>query len=305
MSPLDITISIVSYRRPDLVDACLRSLFADLDRSGLRADVFIVDNAPGDGTAEMVRRQHPRAHLIEPGTNLGFGRANNLAIATGTGRYHLVLNPDTVICPGALAALVAFADRHARAGMVTPRLLNPDGSLQHSCFLFPNLRMAWLGFFPVVPMDSTHNGRYPEARYAAPFAPQHALGACLLVRRTAIDDVGPFDPRYFMYFEETDWCYRMRQRGWQVLYTPDASVVHVGAGTTRALAEEMSAQFARSQAQFFRKHRGLPGYLALKVIVVTGLMHWLARSSLAYLRRRLPAPLLRQRLRNYWRILWF
>ncbi len=300
----DLSISIVSYRTPDLVGSCLRSVLADL-ASPLTAEIFVVDNAPGDGTAEMVRSEFPSVRLIESGRNLGFGRANNLAITASRGRYVLVLNPDTVVQPGTLSALVRFADAHPRAGAVGCRLVGEDGSLQHSCFLFPNLRMAWLGFFPLIPLDSTRNGRYPEARYQRAFHTQHTLGACLLVRQQAIDEVGAFDERFFMYFEETDWCYRLRQRGWQIYYTPEASVVHVGAASTSVVKEEMSVQFACSQAQFYRKHYGWRGYLALKVIVAAGLTHWAARSSLAYLRRRIPAGLLRQRMSNYWRILRF
>jgi N-acetylglucosaminyl-diphospho-decaprenol L-rhamnosyltransferase len=267
-----------------------------------------VDNASRDGSAELVRVRFPEARLLANAENVGFGRANNRAIALARGRYVLLLNPDTEPAPDAIRALVRFADANPTAGIVGGRLENEDGTHQHSAFRFPDWKQALFGFFDnLVPLDSRINGRFPARRYERPFVAEHLLGACLLIRREALATVGAFDPDYFMYFEETDLCARMRKAGWRNLYTPDARVRHVGASSTSApeVREKMSVEFHRSQARWYRTHRGLAGYAGLKAIVWAGVAYRFARSLRAYARGRIDARLLRERLDGYWRILWF
>ena len=301
---LDLSVIVVSYNGREELARCLAAIRAA--SAGLDAELIVVDNASGDGSAEMVAERFPEAHLIANHANVGFGRANNQAFEVARGRYLLLLNPDTEPAPNALRTLLAFADANPRAGLVGGRLEYPDGRHQHSAFHFPDWKQALFGFFDtLVPLDSRPNGRYAASRYARPFAAEHLLGACLLVRREALEQVGPFDARYFMYFEETDLCARMRRAGWQNLYTPDARVRHVGAGTTSAVKEKMSVEFHRSQAIFYRTHRGPVGYAMLKAIVWAGIAYRLARSLRAYARGKIDGALLRERLDGYWRILWF
>ena len=299
----DLSIVVVSYNTREVLRRCLELVRAG--SRGLDVELIVVDNASTDRSAEMVAECFPEATLIANQRNVGFGKANNLAFLRTRGRYVLLLNPDTAVGPDALAELVRFADAHPDAGVVGARLEYPNGSLQHSAFRFPDLRQAWFGFFDVVPIDSRINGRYEPARYERPFRAEHLLGACLLLRREALEQVGPFDPRYFMYFEETDLCARLRRAGWDNLYTPAARVVHLGATSTGAARERMSVEFHRSQAYFYRKHYGPAGYAALKAIVWLGVGYRLARSLRAYVRGRIDAALLRERLVGYWRILWF
>ncbi|MDP8921257.1 MAG: glycosyltransferase family 2 protein [Chloroflexota bacterium] len=300
----DLSIVVVSYNGREALARCLAASRAAID--GLAAELIVVDNASVDGSPALVAGRFPEARLIANRDNVGFGRANNQAFAVARGRYILLLNPDTEPAPDALRNLVTFADANPRAGLVGAWLEYPDGRHQHSAFRFPDWKQALFGFFDnVVPLDSRLNGRYPPCRYARPFAAEHLLGACLLVRREALEQVGMFDPRYFMYFEETDLCARMRRAGWLNLYTPDARVRHVGAGTTSAHKEKMSVEFHRSQARFYRAYRGLAGYAILKAIVWAGIAYRLARSLRAYARGRIDGALLRERLDGYWRILWF
>jgi GT2 family glycosyltransferase len=156
-----------------------------------------------------------------------------------------------------------------------------------------------------VPLDSEINGRYSPAQVDRPFETEHLLGACMLFRREALDQVGLFDPAFFMYYEETDLCVRLKAAGWRNYYLPSARVMHVSAASTSAASEQMSVQFHRSQAIFYRQHRGLGGYAALKAIVWAGTAYRLARSVRAYLRGRIGRDLLSERLVGYWRILWF
>jgi N-acetylglucosaminyl-diphospho-decaprenol L-rhamnosyltransferase len=303
--PPDLSIVVVSYNTCDVLACCLDAIRTA--RAGLASELIVVDNASHDGSPAMVAERFPEARLIANRENVGFGRANNQAFEVARGRYLLMLNPDTEPAPDAIRQLLAFADANPRAGIVGGRLENPDGSHQHSAFRLPDWKQALFGFFDVIPLDSRLNGRYAPDCYERPFRAEHLLGACLLLRRETLDQVGHFDPRFFMYFEETDLCARVREAGWLILYTPDARVRHRGASSTSvpALKEKMSVEFHRGQALFYRKHRGLAGYAVLKAIVWAGIAYRLARSLRAYARGRIDGALLCERLPGYWRILWF
>jgi len=264
-----------------------------------------VDNASHDGSAALVAEQFPEVRLIANDENVGFGQANNQAFAVAHGRYLLVLNPDTIVPPGTLRDLVALGDACPEVGVVGPRLEFEDGTFQHSAFRFPDWKQALFGFFDVVLLDTEINGRYPDAKFTQPFVAEHLLGACLLVRRDALEQVGTFDAGFFMYFEETDLCVRLRNAGWQNLYTPNVRVIHIRGGSTSAVSEKMSVAFHRSQARYYRRHRGLGGYLILKAIVWPGIGYRLARSLRAWVRGRIGTALLRERIVGYWSILWF
>jgi GT2 family glycosyltransferase len=271
---------------------------------GEPAEIVVVDNASDDGTAVLVRERFPNVTLLENPTNEGFGRAANRGWRETTAPYVVILNPDTELRPGAAWALLDFAAAHPRAGLVGPRVLNADGTLQHSCFRFPSLKMVLTGFFGLLPLDSPANGRYRPDEYERPHPVEHLLGACLLVRREAAEQVGLLDDGFYMYFEETDLCYRLRRAGWESWYTPDATVIHHGAHSTSREPERMSAAFYRSQARFYQKHYRLPAYLALKALSVLGVTYWTARTARGLLRRRVSAATARRRLASYWSIIW-
>jgi GT2 family glycosyltransferase len=275
------------------------------DRGTLDVELIVVDNASHDGTPAMVAERYPTVRLIANGENVGYGRACNQGIGVARGRYVLVLNQDIAVRPGALRALVDAADRRREAGSIGARLEYEDGRFQHSAFRFPDWKQAFFGFFDgLVPLDSEVNGRYRSDQLDTTFDAEHLLGACLLLRRDALEQVGAFDPTYFMYFEETDLCMRLWKAGWRNVYLPTARAMHVSAASTSAASERMSVEFHRSQAIFYRRHRGADGYALLKLIVWAGTGYRLARSLRAYLRGRIGAPLLRERMVGYWRILW-
>jgi N-acetylglucosaminyl-diphospho-decaprenol L-rhamnosyltransferase len=300
---LDVSVCIVTYNSARLIERCLDAVLAAAD--GLDLEVIVADNTSKDGTADLVAARYPGVQLIRTGGNLGFGKANNLAFRQARGRYLLVLNPDAVVQADAIRELVQFADAHPNTGLVGGRLEYEDGRFQHSAFKFPSLQQAFFGFFDVVPIDSEINGRYPPEQFERPFRAEHILGAFILLRRAAIESVGAFDPRIFMYFEETDLCYRLRRAGWQNCYVPSARCLHVGGASTSEHAEAMSVEFHRSQAYFYRKQYGLTAYLALKMVVVAGIGYRFARSLRALVRGRIGWPLFHERTVNYFRILTF
>jgi N-acetylglucosaminyl-diphospho-decaprenol L-rhamnosyltransferase len=304
VSSVAVSVIVVGYNRRDLLARCLDSVL--VDNGEISVEMIVVDNASHDGTSEMVADRFPGVRVIANQANLGYGGALNEGIAVASGRYVLVLNQDIALRPGALQAMVAFAEAHPDAGAVGPRLEYEDGQFQHSAFRFPDWKQAFFGFFDgLAPLDSEINGRYSDRQLEAPFAAEHLLGACMLLRRAAIDQAGAFDPTYFMYYEETDLCVRLVRAGWRNYYLPTARVMHVSAASTSAASEQMSVQFHRSQAIFYRRLYGPKGYAALKAIVWAGVGYRLARSVRAFTRGRIGASLLRERIAGYWRILWF
>jgi GT2 family glycosyltransferase len=221
-----------------------------------QVEIIVVDNASADDSAEMVRTKYSQVLVIENRENAGFARANNQAIAAGSGTYILLLNSDTEVHEGALQALVAFMDAHPRAGAAGARLLNSDGSPQAACHpMLTPWREAWRLMF----LDNL----WPKASYRiddwdieTPRQVEVIKGACLLLRRAALDEVGLLDERYHMYTEEVDLCYRLNEAGWELWYVPRAIVTHHGGASSALAAEEMYLQLYRSKLQFYRKMGG-------------------------------------------------
>jgi GT2 family glycosyltransferase len=260
MTQPDLTIVIVSWNTRRLLEACLGSLYSTANRQptagSLRFETIVVDNASADGSPAMVRECFPAVRLIECDRNLGFAAGNNRALREASGRYAALLNSDTEARPGALECLVAFMDAHDKAGACGPRLLNPDGSLQPSCspMLTPGREFWRLLFLDAV----WPRGTYPMHRWdtSQPRRVETIKGACLLLRRAALSQIGLLDESYFMYTEEVDLCYRLARAGWELWWTPDAEVIHHGEASTRQRREDMYIQLYRSKTQFYRKFGG-------------------------------------------------
>jgi GT2 family glycosyltransferase len=271
---VDLSVVIVSWNVRDLLQACLESLRPAWERTW--AEVIVVDNASTDGTLDLVRDHYPAVRLIANAANRGFGAANNQGMAAAGGRYFLLLNPDTVVLPGALEILAGFLDAHPRVGLVAPRLLNPDGSLQRNAFHFPGLMQVALDLFPLHPRltESRLNGRYRrEPRAKGPFAIDHPLGAAMMVRREVWEETGGFDEDYFMYAEEVDWCRRIHHAGWTIWQVPAAEIVHCGGQSTRQMPDSMFIELWRARYRFFRRYHG-PVYQAVVRLLVRLGMLW-------------------------------
>jgi hypothetical protein len=312
-----IGVVIVSYNTSAMLRDCLRSLAS----CQLPLHIVVVDNASHDDSVSMVRRDFPNVHLLALAHNQGFAAANNhglrclgfastasAAPASPPPAYALLLNPDTIVHPGAIETLLAFAQAHPRVGVVGPRLLNADGSLQTAAFRFPTLSMSLLDVFPpgdVLPgrlYDSWWHGRYPQAQQPAntqPCAIDHPLGACMLVRRAAIDEVGLLDARYFMYSEEIDWCWRIRRAGWAIWHEPRAQITHLGGGATRQVRHSMLIELHRSRVRFFQQHYPARLLRAHRLITRLGMLRLILRSWRAYARGQLGRDDLRARLWAY------
>lgn len=273
----DISVVIVSWNTREYLKACLRSVYADQPD----VEVIVVDNASTDGSADMVEHEFPQAKLIRNADNYGFARAANQGIKASSGRYVLLLNPDSKVCPGALKALVEFADSHAEGGLFGPKILNADGSLQSSCRRFPSPQAALF--------RNTFLGRlFPKNRYVAEYlmaewdhsTPREVdwlSGAALMLRRSMLDEIGLLDERFFMYCEDVDIAYRAKQAGWKAFYFPGATVVHFLAKSSDQAPNRMIWLFHRSMYAFFKKHYAPKWSAILRLIVPIGVF---ARAAL-------------------------
>ncbi len=300
-----LAVIVVSYNTVNLLRRCLGTLEASLRRAGdVEWKVAVVDNGSVDGSPDMVERDFPDVRSWRLGENRGFAAANNVAIHELDAEYYLFLNPDTEVLGDAPSALIRFLSTRPEVGLVGGRLLNPDLSFQDSCFRFPTLPMTFLDFFPINHRltRSGLNGRYPRSWYRHPFEIDHPLGACMCVRRQVIDRVGGFDEGFFMYCEEVDWCLRMKQAGWQIMYTPDAEIVHHVGASSRQNAGPMLVQLHRSRDRFFEKHYGTLYALAARQIVRLGMSAAAMQANRDFEAARIDGLELARRLEIYRRV---
>lgn len=257
---MDLSISIVSWNTRDVLDQCLKSVYDNTQ--GIEFEVIVVDNASSDDTVQMVRDKYPQVRLIVNTENVGFARANNQALAVSSGDHFALLNPDTVVQPNALNRLVAFCSSQPQCGACGPMLLNPDETLQPSWAALPSLRQEVLGRQDRA-IDSTDYSSLGPAELSNmdPFSVGWLGGACLVVLRSVIDLVGPMDEGYFMYCEETDWCWRIAQAGFGIYYVPSASVVHLGGQSSKQTALKCQLWLQSSKIRLARKRFGYLGAL--------------------------------------------
>jgi len=258
--PLDVSIIVVNWNTRDLLRDCLRSVF--VATQSVTYEVIVVDNASADGSVAMLEREFPAVRIVANGANLGFAAANNQGIALAQGRYVLLLNSDTIVMDLAIDKTIEFADRHPDAAVTGCRVLNPDGSLQQTCFMFPSLlnQLLFAAYLYQLFPKSRFFGREQMSWWNRDDAREVDVvtGCYMLVRRDAIDDVGPMDDKFFMYAEETDWCYRFRMSGWQCRFTPDAQIVHIGGGSAPKLGSRRARIANRSFARYMFKHWSRP-----------------------------------------------
>ncbi len=254
----DLSVVVVNWNTAGLLQGCLASLPAAC--AGLACETLVVDNASRDGSAALVRERFPDAALIEAGANLGFAGGNNLALPRCRGAFVLLLNPDTVCPPGSLARLVAFARGRQELGAAGPLLTDADGRPTISWGFFPAARHHWLGCLdPARRLGGRFWGErvvHVPARGEPSRKVDYVAGACLLMPREALARVGALDERFFLYFEETDWCRRAKDAGLAVWYCAEAEIVHLEGRAAAAVSDFSLRQFQHSYRLFLRKHHG-------------------------------------------------
>ena len=289
---LDLLIVILNYNTRDLLRNCLHSLRG---QRGLRVAVCVVDNASPDGSADMVATEFLEVTLVRNPLNNGFSAGNNLGLRTfgfpskAQSRYVMLLNPDTIVPPNALAQLIAFAEQHPDVGIVGPKLLLEDGTLDKACRRsFPTPEVALyrlLGLsklFPKSKRFGRYNMTYLDIDQSAEV--DAVVGACMLVRADAVAKVGLLDEQFFMYGEDLDWCLRIKQVGYRVMYYPIVTVHHIKRAASRA-SQKAQFEFQRAMWLFYKKHYQPHTALPVDLLVKLGLV---LRGRGALLREMLP-----------------
>jgi GT2 family glycosyltransferase len=299
---MELSIVIVNWNTRELTAQCLDSLRDELAALGGQAEVVLVDNASTDGSLTHLRDRLPSLHLIPNPHNAGFAAANNQGIRRSTGRLILLLNSDTIVHPGALRALLDFMSAHPQAAAAGARLLNPDGSLQPSCFPAPTLGREFWRLFHLDRLRPRSVYNMADWRTDQPREVDNILGACMLLRREIVEQVGGMEEGYFMYSEETDWCLRIRRAGGRVYWVPQAQITHLGGQSTRQAETQMFLALYRSKIMYFRKHHSRLHALAFKLLLLLACAARLLAAPLALLQ---PPPARAQNLAlagRYWRL---
>jgi len=280
---VDVSIIIVSFNTRDLLRKCLMSLQSGAN--GISSETFVVDNASDDGSAEMVEQEFRDVRLIRNDTNRGFAAANNIAMSQTSGRYIVLLNSDTEASQDAIPTLVHFMDDRPSVGYCGPRLVNKDGSHQASARRFPTVLS---GAYSILGLTSRRvNSRHTLDLHLArgdrdDFAADWLSGACLLVRSDVVAQIGQLDEGFFLYFEETDWCQRMANAGWEGWFVSAAEVIHLGGqsvrgdGDGRPFSGDHPVYWVRSRRRYMRRYHGWFGmWLSETIEVVLYAAIWL------------------------------
>jgi GT2 family glycosyltransferase len=294
---VDLSVIVINWNTRQLLLDCLRSVYGSIRSSTF--EVFVVDNGSTDGSVEAVSIAYPSATIIANGRNEGFAKANNIAIRQMRGSYAVLLNSDTLMKDGAIDGLRAFMDSHPEAGMCGPQLLYGDASSQMSTGTFPDI-LGELTCRTFARLVTGSKRRYLPAPHTGPSAVDFIIGACMFVRRSAIDAVGMLDEEYFFFYEEIDWCFRMNKTGWKVYHIPDIEIFHFGGQSTRTINLRARAESWRSRYLFFLKSRNLSktamfGVYALGFAQTT--YHFLGQCVL-----NLSTLFLLKRLRRRWKM---
>ncbi|MFL7892992.1 MAG: glycosyltransferase family 2 protein [Anaerolineales bacterium] len=299
---MDVSIIIVNWNTRDLLSQCLRSIFAS--RTTKEIEVWVVDNGSTDDSVEMVREDFPQVEITVNEHNVGFAHANNQAIKRSSGDTVMLLNPDTLVDRDVIEKLLHFLEIHSDAGVVGPRLLNPDRSLQESAYPEPTLFREFWRMFHLDRFNSY--AEYPMDKWSIDQAVEVdvLMGACMLIRRKIFDQVGLMDEEFFIYSEEVDLCKRIRDYGWRLFWYPPATVVHYGGQSTQQVQQEMFLQLYQGKIQYFRKHRSQIEVWLYKFILFIATLARLVLTPFAYLEQSAKKSEHLELSSNYRRLLW-
>lgn len=270
----DVAIVIVNYKMKDLIDKCLETLFSDIEGSGLDISVVVVDNNSNDGVKEFLSDRYPSVSCISQKTNPGFGTSQNVGMKSVVAKYYFVLNPDTEFLPGqhTMQRLYEYMEQHSRVGMIGPKIVYPDGSLQYSCWRFPSVLQPFynrtkLGKFS---RGKIHNAYHmmKDFDHEKTIPVDALMGSAMFVRGDAIESVGRFDERFWMYYEDIDWCIRMWEAHWPVYYVHDIVLQHLhGRGSAKIpglfnafFKNKLFRVHVRSWVRYMWKWKGIKKY---------------------------------------------
>lgn len=270
----DLSIIIVNYNAKDYLKQCLDSIYSN--SSKVNFEVILVDNCSLDGSVGMVRERFANIKIIENIRNKGFVKANNQGLESSRGKYILCLNNDSIVLPGALEELIKFMSTHLEAGACGPKVLNSDGTIQQQCKRgFPTILSSlayFLGLHKIFPKSKVL-GHYLMT-YLNPDEVNEVdsvSGACLMVRKEVIEQVGLMDENFIMYGDDLDWCFRIKKAGWKVYYVPLAQIIHYGGRSSQKLPYKGILWFYKAAFIFYKKHYAKQNNFIINYIVYLGI----------------------------------
>jgi GT2 family glycosyltransferase len=265
-----ISVIIVSWNTRSYLRDCLNSI-RQADTSHVQ-EVIVVDNASKDNSPEMVTEEFPEVNLIRAGENLGFARANNLAMQHATGSIFALVNSDVVVHPGCLETLATFLHQHDNVGLVGPRIIGGNGRLQRTCRRLPNVWNTLcriLALDRVFPFWSLFSGfELPHLNHNRTMEVEVLSGCFWVAKRKAVDEVGGLDERFFFYAEDIDWCKRFRKAGWKLMFIPGAAATHFGGASTSNAPLYYSIEMLRATLSYWRKHHGIAGHVTCYMLLL-------------------------------------
>lgn len=298
-SPPEVSIIIVNWNTRDLLRDCLASVQRE---TRVGHEIIVIDNASSDGSAAMVASDFPSVMLIANSDNRGFAGANNQGLAVAHGQSVLLLNPDTVVLDGAIDTMLAWLAQHPDVGCVGCQVLEMPGVIEQTCFADPgplNLVIDELGLHRLARWIPYFGGpRYRDWDRRSEREVDVVTGMFMLVPRAVLERIGPLDPAFFVYAEEADWCRRIRKAGWRCVFAPVAQIIHLdgGAKSTAQIRSKMYIQLQKSHLIYTKKHHGILGYWAVKVLFVLSALARRATFGLLSLIRKDETTLARVRL---------
>jgi len=302
-SPIDLSIIIVSWNVLDFLTACLDSIRANA--GDLSLEVIVVDSASTDDTVPVLRGRYPWVKVVSQSENIGFTRSNNIGLQAASGRYLMLLNPDTEVVRNALTQMVDYLDHNPAVGIVGPHTLNSDGSTQSTRRRFPTLQTA---IFESTWLQKFAPRRILERYYARDVADTATAdidwvqGSALLARREVYEQIGALDEQYIMFSEELDWCKRARDAGWRVVYLGSAQIVHHGGKSTDQVAASKHIYFQQSKIRYFRKFHGQAAAFILRLVLLANYAYQLLLEAFKGAIGFKPT-LRRERVTVYWRVI--
>ncbi|MBU0754126.1 MAG: glycosyltransferase family 2 protein [Planctomycetes bacterium] len=273
-----LSVIVLSWNTRELLRACLRAL--DRNGSTIPCEIIVVDNASCDGSPKMVAEEFPETILIQNARNEGYARGNNIGIRRATGDYLLLLNSDTEVREKALDTMIDFLELHPGYGACGAQLLNPDGTIQRACMRFPGLIVTL--FFDtflerLFPQNAwVHQYFMRDFDHASSRDVDQPPGACFMIRRSLVEEIGLLDEDLFLFYNDVDYCLRIRKAGYDIRFLADARVLHHGGASTRHY-RDFGLEWHKNRVRYYRKHFGFRGALATKAAAVTKALELILR----------------------------
>ncbi|MDD5687527.1 MAG: glycosyltransferase family 2 protein [Elusimicrobia bacterium] len=271
MTPAELSINIVNYNNRQYLLDCLKSIYENIHR--VKFSVLVIDNNSTDNSTNLIQNKYPLVKILKNEKNIGFAKAHNIGFKLTDAKYILILNPDTLVVDDSIEKMVEYLEQNSKVGIVGPKILNPDRSLQYTGTKYPNnmnllFETFFLDkFFPNSKLFGRHKGIYDS--YSETAQKEYLQGSCLMMKKQVLADIGFFDEIYFMYFEETDLCYRANKKDWQICRLGNTSIVHFGGGETGFYDEFRIYQYYKSMLLFYEKHySGVSIYILKSILFV-------------------------------------